>query len=322
MTATTHPNLPASSTDSRRPSRLRPASLRRTVTGCLAALALGVNVIFCAGFLLLPVALLKLLAPQNSRLRAFCSRVLTRIGNLWIENNARWEQASQDLLWDVAGVEDLTPDGWYLVVCNHQSWVDVLVLQRVLHRRIPLLKFFLKQQLIYVPFMGLAWWALDFPFMQRHSKEFLDRHPEQRGRDLQTTRLACEKFSRQPTSVLNFLEGTRFTPAKHASQESPFRNLLRPKAAGLALAVQCLGDKFSSLLTVTIAYPDGIPTFWQFLCNRLPRVIVRVRAETIPADLAHGDYQSDADYRQRFQSWVNEGWAEKDVLLDELHAAA
>ena len=191
----------------------------------------------------------------------------------------------------------------------------------MLHGRIPLLKFFLKRQLIYVPFMGLAWWALDFPFMQRHSKEFLDRHPEQRGRDLETTRRACERFSHQPTSVLNFLEGTRLTAAKHESQQSPFRHLLRPKAAGLALAVQSLGDKFSSLLTVTIAYPDGIPTFWQFLCNRLPRVIVRVRAEAIPADLLHGDYQTDDEYRQRFQSWVNEHWAEKDVILDELLAA-
>ena len=157
------------------PSGLRPASFGRTITGCLATLALSLNVIFCVAFLLLPVAIVKLLTPPTSRLRAWCSRILTGIGNLWIDNNERWERATQSLQWDVAGVEGLTPAGWYLLTCNHQSWVDVLVLQRVLNRRIPLLKFFLKQQLIYVPFMGLAWWALDFPFMQRHSKEFLDR---------------------------------------------------------------------------------------------------------------------------------------------------
>ena len=170
--------------------------------------------------------------------------------------------------------------------------------------------------------MGLAWWALDFPFMQRYSKEYLDRHPEKRGMDLQTTQKACAHFSRTPTSVLNFLEGTRFTVAKQASQQSPFRHLLRPKAAGLALAVQSLGDKFSSLLSITIAYPDGIPTFWQFLCNRLPRVTVRVHATAIPDALLHGDYASDADYRQRFQDWVNAGWAAKDAELTALHQAA
>lgn len=302
-------------------SRLRPPSLRYTLTGCVAAFALGLNVIFCV-CLLLPFALVKLLSPDGSRLRAGCSRILDAIGELWIDNNGRWQRATQSTEWDVAGTDALQPGGWYLVTCNHQSWVDVLILQRVLNHRIPLLKFFLKQSLIYVPLMGFAWWALDFPFMHRHSKAFLEKHPEQRGRDLATTRRACERFSTVPTSVLNFLEGTRFTAAKHASQQPPYRHLLRPKAAGLALAVQTLGEKFSSLLSVTIVYPDGIPTFWDFLCNRLPRVIARVTSATIPAELLHGDYETDADYRQRFQTWVNAQWAKKDAQIESLKAAA
>lgn len=304
------------------PRGLRPPSIGRTLTGCLAALLLSLNVIFCAGVLLLPVAVVKLLLPDGSRLRRRCDRVLNRIGTFWIDNNARWERATQRTSWDVAGADRLAAHGFYLVTCNHQSWVDVLVLQRVLNRRIPLLKFFLKRQLIYVPFMGLAWWALDFPFMQRRSKEFLARHPEQRDHDLRTTKKSCERFSHVPTSVLNFLEGTRFTAAKHASQRSPYRYLLRPKAAGLALAIQCLGDKFSSMLSVSIVYPDGVPTFWEFLCDRVPRVQVRVSTVAIPPDLLHGDYQSDADYRQRFQDWVNAHWAQKDAELAVLHAAA
>ncbi len=65
------------------------------------------------------------------------------------------------------GVDSLHQRGWYLVSSNHQSWVDILVLQRIFHGRIPFLKFFLKQELIWVPVIGLAWWALDFPFMKR-----------------------------------------------------------------------------------------------------------------------------------------------------------
>jgi 1-acyl-sn-glycerol-3-phosphate acyltransferase len=151
--------------------------------------------------------------------------------------------------------------GWYLVNCNHQSWADILVLQHLLTRRIPLLKFFLKQQLVWVPVMGLAWWALDFPFMRRHSDDVLKAHPELRAKDQESTRLACEKFALIPTSVMNFCEGTRFTLAKHQRQQSPYRHLLRPKAGGIALALNVMGDKFRAILDVTIVYPDGAPEF-------------------------------------------------------------
>ncbi|MFO0580551.1 MAG: acyltransferase [Polyangia bacterium] len=310
--APSHPASPASQ------SALRPKSTLRTLRGGAAAFLLGLNVIFCVCFLLLPVALVKLLSPSQGRLRDACDRVLNRIGELWIDNNRRWQVLTQNTRWDVAGVENLRPDSFYLVTCNHQSWVDIMVLQRVLAHRIPLLKFFLKRQLIYVPLMGFAWWALDFPFMTRASKETLAKHPERRGRDLLATRKACERFSRVPTSVLNFLEGTRFTAKKHAEQGAPYRHLLRPKAAGLALAVQALGDKFSSLLSVTILYPDGVPTFWDFLCDRVPRIVVRVRAVQIPEPLLHGDYEADAEYRGRFQAFVNDHWAEKDTELAQL----
>lgn len=301
-------------------SGLRPVTPRRLVVGCIAALLLSLNVIFCVCFLLLPVAILKWLAPLQSRLRDGCDRVLNRIGELWIDNNRRWQELTQNALWDVQGTLELRMDSFYLVTCNHQTWVDILVLQRVLGHRIPLLKFFLKRSLLYVPLMGFAWWALDFPFMMRSSKAELARHPERRGRDLIATRKACERFSRVPTSILNFLEGTRFTSAKHAEQGSPYRHLLRPKAAGLALAVQALGDKFSSLLSATILYPDGVPTFWGFLCDRMPRVLVRVTRIPIPAELIHGDYEADAEYRGRFQSFVNAHWAAKDAQLAELIA--
>ena len=303
------------------PRRLRPETLARTLCGALAAFLLGLNCIFCVGVLLFPVALVKLITPARSRIRDLCDRILHAVAKLWIDNNGRWQRLTQDLTLDVDGVQTLRRSGWYLVTCNHQSWVDVVLLQRVLSGRIPLLKFFLKRELIYVPFMGFAWWALDFPFMYRHSKEFLARHPEQRGKDLLVTRKACARFSRVPTSVFNFLEGSRVTAAKHAQQASPYRYLLRPKAAGLALAVQALGDKFSSLLSLTIIYPDGVPTFWEFLCNRVPRIQVRAREVQIPQSLMRGDYEGDADYRRRFQDFVNTHWAEKDEEIHALRAA-
>jgi 1-acyl-sn-glycerol-3-phosphate acyltransferase len=204
------------------------------------------------------------------------------------------------------------------VNCNHQSWADIFVLQHLLNRRIPMLKFFLKQQLIYVPVIGLAWWALDFPFMQRHGKAELRLRPERRLEDAEATRRACAKFALVPTSVMNFAEGTRFTPGKHRAQGSPYRHLLKPKAGALALALNAMGGKFSSLIDATIVYPAGIPSFWQFLCGRVPRVAVRVRELPIPRDFCSADYGQDPAFRMQFQKWLGTLWQEKDGLMDAL----
>jgi 1-acyl-sn-glycerol-3-phosphate acyltransferase len=220
-------------------------------------------------------------------------------------------------LWDVRGLEGLSMEGWYLVSANHRSWVDIVVLQRVFNHRIPFLKFFLKRELIWVPFPGQAWWALDFTFMKRYSKDELARHPEWRGKDLETTRRACERFRLAPISVINFLEGTRFTEAKRAKQGSPYRHLLLPKAGGLAFVLSAMGGSITSFVDVTIAYPGGTPTFWDVISRGLTRIVVRVKHFPIPADLVSGDYLEDAAYRERMQAWVRELWSRKDAELGE-----
>jgi 1-acyl-sn-glycerol-3-phosphate acyltransferase len=284
--------------------------------GVIAASLLALNTLFWCGLLFL-FALVKLAVPAKSW-RAALDRILNAIATRWISGNSAWMRLTQRTRWDAEGLADLPYRGWYMVNCNHQSWVDILVLQHLLNRRIPMLKFFLKQQLIYVPVIGLAWWALDFPFMRRHSDADLKRHPEKRFDDIEATRRACEKFALVPTSVMNFAEGTRFTRAKHRSQHSPYRHLLKPKAGALALAFGALGDRFDSLLDVTIAYPDGAPTFWQFLCGNVRHVVVRARQLNIPAELRGGDYARDPKYRKAFQHWLQALWHEKDATIDAL----
>ena len=289
-----------------------PAPLR----GLTAASLLALNTLFWVPILLL-FALLKLLVPGKS-MRLWVDPVLLRIAEAWIAGNSGWMRLTQATVWDVQGLEGLSPRSWYLVNANHQSWVDILVLQHLLNRRIPLLKFFLKQPLIWVPVMGLAWWALDFPFMRRHSEAYLQKHPEMRGRDHETTRRACEKFALIPTSVMNFLEGTRFTAAKQARQQSPYRHLLKPKTGGVAVALNAMGEKFEAVLDVTIVYPDGVPDFWQFLSGRVRRVVVRVQTLPIPSQLLGGDYAGDAAMRQAYQQWVHELWLAKDARISTL----
>jgi 1-acyl-sn-glycerol-3-phosphate acyltransferase len=181
-----------------------------------------------------------------------------------------------------------------------------------------LLKFFLKRQLLYVPVMGLAWWALDFPFMRRHSDAYLKKHPEKRFDDLETTRRACEKFALVPTSVMNFAEGTRFTASKHTAQRSPFKHLLKPKAGALALALNVLGDKFRWFLDVTIVYPGGAPTFWQFLCGTVPAIVVRAQRLAIPPEFATFDYAGDPRARKAVQRWLQGLWHDKDGQIEGL----
>ncbi|RMS50900.1 hypothetical protein ALP65_00846 [Pseudomonas aeruginosa] len=158
-----------------------------------------------------------------------------------------------------------------------------------------------------------------YPFMKRYSKAYLARHPEKKGQDLATTRKACAKFSRIPVAVFNFLEGTRFTRAKHDEQQSPFRHLLKPKAGGIAFVLDAMGEQLKTLVNVTIHYPDGSPTFWCLLSGRLKDVVVRFEELEIPRQFVGKSYDQDAGYRAEFQQWVNQLWERKDQLLDSLH---
>ncbi len=291
-----------------------------TLVGVIAALLLVLNVIVWVSVLFV-FAVPKFLLPYPPLTRAL-NRILHWIGENWIACNSGWMRLTQKTQWDVQGLDGLNYHGWYLVVSNHQSWVDILVMQHLLNRRIPLLKFFIKRELIKVPLMGFAWWALDYPFLYRHSAAYLEKHPEQRGRDYEATRRACAKFSTISTSVMNFLEGTRFTKAKHERQQSEYRHLLRPKAGGLALALSALGDRFHSVLDITIVYPDGIPTFWEFLCGKVRRITVRMRTLEIPPELMQGDYENDPAFREAMHGWVQRLWQEKDNQIQALLAEA
>ncbi|WP_261831863.1 acyltransferase [Leminorella grimontii] len=223
--------------------------------------------------------------------------------------------------WDIEGTENLSKDSWYLLISNHKSWTDIVVLCVALRDRIPMHKYFLKQQLAWVPFIGLACWAMDMPFMRRYSRAYLLKHPEKRGKDIETTRRSCEKFRHTPTTIVNFVEGSRFTEQKRLENNSPYENLLPPKSAGIALALNVLGSQFDRILNVTLFYPDNQKKpFIDLLCGRMKRVVMRI--ETLPVDDSiRGDYLNDKTYKRQFQLWLHETWQRKDKQLNELKAS-
>ena len=291
-----------------------PSSLLGTLTTCVFVMN---TILWCLPFYVLLLAKLALpVAPW----RRGCTRVLMSLAESWSVCNNIGLRVTQPTRWDIRGVEGLSRRAWYLISCNHQSSVDVAVLQRTFTRRIPFPKYFMKKNLIWVPLLGGAWWALDFPFLKRHSKAFLEKHPEKRGEDFATTRKACQRLQTSPSAFLSFPEGTRFTPEKRDAQDSPYRNLLRPRAGGLAFAMEAMGDRIESVLDVTIVYPKEKVSFWDLMSGRLRKVVVNVERQEIPQEFRRGGYLEDPGFRERFQAWVSALWARKDRLIDSLQA--
>jgi len=292
----------------------------RPLLTALSALALLTLVTLAMLVPMLPLALLKLLLPGR-RLRRLCSHGLMGCAETWGELTRRVYAALLPTVWDVRGGEALRRDTSYLLVCNHQSWVDIPALLVALNRKTPFFRFFVKRELVWLPLLGLAFWALDYPLMRRHTRTYLEKHPEKRGDDLRSTRRACERFRDIPVTIVNYLEGTRFTPAKQAQQSSPYRYLLRPKTGGVAFVLAALGGQLDALLDVTVVYPGRrIPGFWQLLSGQLPRVIVDIRSHALDPSLWQGDYQNDPEFRQHLQDWVSRLWAEKDARIARLRA--
>jgi 1-acyl-sn-glycerol-3-phosphate acyltransferase len=286
--------------------------------GAFVVLLLALNVILC----FIPIfilAIIKLLTPVQAW-RDGLSNWLVWFGEHWISINRAILGLTQNIEWDIRGREGLERKGSYLMISNHQSWVDILALQLVFNRRIPFLKFFIKDVLKWVPFLGVAWWAMDMPFMKRYSRAYLEKHPEKRGEDLAATRRACEKFRSIPTTVINFVEGTRVTPEKQRARQSVYAHLMPPRAGGVAFVLDAMGDALHSLIDVTIVYPDGNCTFWDLCCRRLRRIVIDIRTYEIEPWLLGGDYQNDPEFRSRFQTWLTELWHEKDARMTSLLA--
>ncbi|WP_137169477.1 acyltransferase [Marinomonas sp. FW-1] len=281
--------------------------------GVLSFVLIVLNTLFC----FVPVIILAVLKGglPFPRVRAVLNVILDRIATFWIGvNNINQRYFGRSAI-DVTGVNAFEKNEWYMITANHQSWVDILILQRLFNRRIPFIKFFLKRELIWVPFIGLAWWALEFPFMKRYSPELLKKRPELKGKDIEVTKKACEKFQYFPVSIMNFLEGTRFTEEKHRQQSNQYKHLLTPKAGGLSFALNAMNGKLHQLIDVTIVYPEGIPSFFDYLCGNVPKIKVHIRMMPIEPALL-GDYQNDAEYRAYFQQWVNDLWLQKDQQFD------
>ena len=257
---------------------------------------------------------------RSKKLQPVISTVLISIVEGWLWGLMSIQDLTQNISWDIKGLDGLNRKERYFIICNHQSCTDVMVLLRVFHNRIPFIKFFLKRELFWLPIFGTACWSLDFPYLMRYSKEYLRRHPEMRGKDLENIAAACDRYKDLPLTILNFLEGTRFTMAKHKNQLSPYRYLLRPKKGGFATALFAMGGSIETMIDAAIIYQEKRCSFMDYVSGNIDRIIVRIKIREIPSYIRHGNYRDDPDYRREFQAWVNDLWQEKDALIGEITA--
>lgn len=244
-----------------------------------------------------------------------CTKGIDFIATLWCGINNFYINTFQNPQWQITGLNQIDKKDWYMVIANHQTWLDIVVLQRLFNRKIPVLKFFVKNQLKWIPLLGFAWWAMGCPFMKRYSKAYLAKNPHKRGRDLISTQKAIDKFKQTPASIMSFIEGTRFTSEKKAQQDSPYTHLLKPKAGGLSTVISAMGQHITSLVDVTIIYPHQQVSLWDFLCKRVSTIKIHVRQLPIPSQFTSISLAEDVQKQAEFKEWLNAKWAEKDALM-------
>ncbi len=267
----------------------------------------------------LVLGLLKLLPNQN--LKIYCTKIVDKIATLWVEINKIYLNKSNPTHMEITGANNFNSEDWYLVVANHQSWLDIVILQQLLNRKIPVLKFFIKDQLKWIPFLGFSWWAMGCPFMKRYTPAYLAKNPHKKGKDLQATQKALKLFQKTPVSLMSFVEGTRFTPQKKLDQQSPYQHLLKPRAGGIGFVISAMNKRITKLIDVTITYPKQESTLWDFLCHRIDTIKINIRQIPIPQEFLTTSLAEDDKMQSEFREWLNQKWFEKDALINTMKSS-
>ncbi len=256
---------------------------------------------------------------------SIADKAIIKIATHWISSNsALIDNMLPRKDWRINLPDDIHTDGKYLLVSNHQSWVDTSIVQYIGEKRLPLTRFFTKFELIYIPIVGQAFYFLDFPMMRRHSKEAIAKNPALKGKDIEEAKRACALLKDKPFTLLNYLEGTRFTKAKQAQQKSPYKHLLKPRAGGLSLAISALGEDIDGILDMTIVYPDGVPSYGDLWKGNIKRLGVDLRYIDIPdalfESIKQGGYENNEDTKAQMFDWVEQVWRQKDERISTMLA--
>jgi len=284
--------------------------------GSIIVLMLGIGSIIASSIVCINMLLQRLFFKRS---RLFFLKKSNRALHYWNVFNNFVFKFFLPTRWIINIPPTMDPEHWYLLIANHRSWTDILILYTVFNKKSDRFAFFLKRELLWLlPIIGTACYLLDFPFLVRHSKKDLRKNPNLKGKDIETTKTACEKFKSSPCTIINFLEGTRFTNERAKRQKSPYKHLLKPKATGVALVLNSMQNHLNSILDVTIRYSTPTPTFWKVISGQVKTIEITARLLPISKEMI-GDYYGDRDFRKTLQQYLNHIWSEKDQLLIRQH---
>ena len=285
----------------------------------LVSVLLFLSLALLAPVLLFGAALRPLSAAKGYR--RFWSDWIETIYLIWIDGNRWIFQSILPTVWSIEGQGDLSLSTSYVMLCNHLAWIDVPILHSVFERKIPHQKYFMKESLRWMPFAGQVCWALDYIFIKRVTLSQLRRNPGLRQEEIASLQAACRKLSKQPVTIVNFVEGGRNLPAVHQAKRSPYQHLLQPEGAGVAVVLDTLGKEIHHIVDVTLHYDADEISLWAFLCGRIRQINVRYKVIAVTEDM-RGDYFSDRQFRRHFQAKLCQIWQEKDQLISEVRASS
>jgi 1-acyl-sn-glycerol-3-phosphate acyltransferase len=265
---------------------------------CFAGITL--NLVFWA-------LLLALLLPAKAvrRTRPWFNRLADRIYHAAVRIDSALLRRVSGVLWRFDELT-LDPTRPHIVLANHRSWADILIVQAVVATRGPIVKFLAKRQLLFTPIFGLIILAFDFPILRRRTRRG-DDPAKRRDDDRRRVSEAAAVLLDSPAAILSFAEGTRFSEAKLKASHGPYDHVLPPRAGGLVAMIEALGGGGGGrIVDLTIAYSRTV-SFWEFLGGESGPVSVLWETVEI-AEVEPG----------RAQAWLNARWRRKDAALRNL----
>ena len=195
-----------------------------------------------------------------------------------------------------------------ILVCNHQQMTDITLLMALAKGkgRLGDMKFFVKDALKYVPGVGWGMFFMGHFFVKRNWNE--DRASiEQTFAGILSDNI--------PVWLISFVEGTRSTPKKIEASQAYARekghretqHVLLPRTKGFVASMEGLRGYVDAVYDITIGYPEGVPSLWQFVKGYVPLAHMHLRRYPIaemPEDAAE------------LNQWLFDRFVEKGELLD------
>ncbi|KIX01858.1 uncharacterized protein Z518_09585 [Rhinocladiella mackenziei CBS 650.93] len=216
----------------------------------------------------------------------------------------------------------LPPKESAIVVSNHVSWADFYLIQHLAIGSFMLsrCRYFAKQQLKWVPFLGWGLWVMGMPLISRRwNKDQKELDRVFRG----------PKVYQWPIWLISYSEATRYTAQKYLetvqwcqAHGKPIpRYTLYPRTKGFVTAVKALGTSSSvkAVYDLTLAYAHQgrffeAPEMWETLSRGDLNKDWRFHVHAERFDIAELAGKSD----EELASWLEGRWMAKSALLQEL----